>query len=140
MFSTFPMLETYIASFWIYSKKRIPLFDGAQWLTFRAHGGAYTPATMVQAAIERILDKIDCYKNLNLRGQYGLKQLDLVCHYDDNAMFYNTSINGIGFGYQEAAQEVARALIAENNGVFDRIFLHNPWETPQMMQVYPPIH
>jgi hypothetical protein len=136
-FSTFPMLEKYMASFWIYSKKRIPLFDGAQWLTFRMHGGAYTPATMVQAAIERIFDKIDHYQNLNLLGQHGLQELDLVCHYDDNALFHNTSINGLGFGYPEAAHEVARALGAENHGLFDKIFLHNPWETPQVIQVYP---
>src|SRR5258707_2476572 len=87
-FSAYPTLEKYIAYFWIYSKKRISLFDDAQWLTFRMHGGAYTPATMVQAAIERIVDKIGYYQNLNLRSQHGLQELDLVCHYDDKALFH----------------------------------------------------
>jgi hypothetical protein len=137
-FSTFPMLKKYMASFWIYSKKQMPLFDGAQWLTFRAHGGAYTPTTMVEAALERVFDKIDYYQNLDLRGQHAIQELDLICHYDDNALFHNTSIHGLGFGYPEIAKEVAQGL-AEGQSVFDKIFLYNPWETPQVIQVYPSV-
>jgi hypothetical protein len=62
--------------------------------------------------------------------------LDLLCHYDDKALLYNTPIHTLGFGYADLAAKVADAL-AYNHGVFDKIFLFHAWESKKVMQVYP---
>jgi len=93
---------------------------------------------MVQAAIDRIFAKVEAYDQRDLHNTHGLDELCLVCHYDDEALLHNTPIKGVGFSFTDLAKEVAKAL-SQDHGVFDRIFLQDPWENPKVVQVYPAV-
>jgi hypothetical protein len=138
-FDGFPTLKKYMYSFWIFPRSRFAAhYEGWDWVTFRPNGGAYTTDWMVQAAIDRIFAKIEDYEDRYLHNLHGLRELDLLCHYDDEALLYNTPISRVGFGYADVARQVSSAL-EKDHGVFDRIFLYHPWETRKAIQVYPAI-
>jgi hypothetical protein len=133
----YPMLAKYLDSIWILPRHRLEyLQPGGRWILFENPGGAYTHDWMVQAALDRICSKIDDYEERDLHGQHSLDELHLLCHYDDEALLYNSPIRTAGFGYADLAAKVAEAL-AYDHGVFDKIFLFHPWESKKVMQVYP---
>jgi len=135
-FSSYPMLEKYLEKVWIYPRSSgDPTVDGLEWIEFELPGGAYTSQWMKQAAIDRILDKINKYQNGNLRSQYKLNEFDLLCFYCDEALLHNTPIYGVEYGFRELAEEVKQAL---NNApkVFDKVFLFYPYESPKAIRVY----
>ena len=101
-------------------------------------GGAYRHEWMVKAALDRIFAKIDDYEGRRLHAQHALDELHLLCHYDDEALLYNTPIDTVDFGYADLAKKVAETL-AGDPGVFDKIFLFHPWEDRKVMQVYPAV-
>jgi hypothetical protein len=134
--SAYPLLEKYLEKIWIYprSDQDAPLVD-VEWIEFQLPGGAYTPQWMTQAAIDRILEKIDKYQNANIRSQHSLHEFDLLCFYCDEAMMHNTPIHSVGYGFQQIAEQVAMALKTAPK-VFDRIFLFHSHEASKAIQVY----
>ena len=106
------------------------------WVIFESTNGAFTPDLMVQAAIERIRNKIQKYEKMNLPKDHSLDELDLVCFYCDEALVHNTPFHGIDSGFHDLAAKVRKPIEAESK-VFDRIFLFNPHEKSKVIQVYP---
>ncbi len=133
-FTDYPTLAQYLNDVWIFPRERFK-YSGEPWVMFELSGGAFTPDWMVQAAIERIRDKIKKYQRLNLRADHALQEFDLVCFYCDEALLHNTPFHGIDFGFPHLAAKVRKALKREPK-VFDRIFLFNPHERRQVIQVY----
>ena len=134
-FAGFPTLAKYLDEIWIYPREKFD-FPGEPWVMFELPGGAYTPDWMVQAAIDRIRDKIRKYERANLRAKHSLAEFDLLCFYCDEALLHNTPTHAIDFGFPELAVKVAVALEGEPN-VFDRIFLFHPHENQSAFCVYP---
>jgi hypothetical protein len=131
----YPMLAGYLDSIWIRPRQHFKSL--AEWIQFEGTGGSYTHDWMVQAALDRVYAKIDDYEDRNLHVQNSLDELHLLCHYDDDALQYNTPIHTVDFGYADLAAKVREAF-AHNHRVFDKIFLFHPWENKKVMQVYPP--
>ncbi len=132
-------LAKYLDSIWIHPRHRLKYLEpGGRWILFEGPGGAYTQDWMVQAALDRIYSKIDDYEERNLHAKHTLDELHLLCHYDDEALLYNSPIHTVGFGYADLAAKVAEVL-AQDRGVFDKIFLFHPWESRKVMQVYPAV-
>jgi hypothetical protein len=136
-FIGFPMLAAYLESLWIFPRRRLEFLPtGANWVLFEAAGGAYTPGWMVQAAVDRILAKVEGYEDRNLQVLHALDELHLVCHYCDEALLFNTPARAPRFDFAAVASKVASAL-EHDHGVFDRVFLFNPYEARKVFQVYP---
>jgi hypothetical protein len=91
---------------------------------------------MVQAAVDRILAKVEDYEDRNLHVLHALDELHLVCHYCDEALLYNAPAGVPGFDFGAVASKVASA-IEQDHGVFNRVFLFNPYEARKVFQVYP---
>jgi hypothetical protein len=134
-FTGFPTLAKYLDKIWFYPRERFD-FPGAPWVMFAQDGGGYTPASMVQAAIDRIRDKIKKYQRSNHRAKHSLAEFDLLCFFCDEALLHNTPIHGGDFGFPELAKKLAQALKNEPR-VFDRIFLFHPHEGQKVFCVYP---
>ena len=109
---------------------------GENWIGFERAGGAYAPAWMVQAAVDRVLAKVEDYEDRNLHVLHALDELHLVCHYCGEALLYNTPARTPGFEFAAVASRVAEVL-ADDHGIFNRIFLFNPYEARKVLQVYP---
>jgi hypothetical protein len=88
------------------------------WLTFPMKGGAYSPDSMVHALYDCIQAKINKYS----AKPPNVNEFHLLVHYDQ-AFAYNSPVEGIDFGYEDAAAAV-RARIGSAIGVFDRIFVY----------------
>jgi len=67
---------------------------------------------------------------------HALDELHLVCHYCDKALLHNAPARAPGFEFIAVASEVANVL-ANDHGVFNRIFLFNLYEVRRVLQVYP---
>jgi hypothetical protein len=135
-FTAYPMLDKYLNDVWIFPREiREKLPARMPWILFESPGGAYTEQWMVQAAVDRILDKISKYQLDDIRVRHGLGEFDLLCYYCDEALLHNTPIHTVNFGYSELAEKVKQAL-ATAPGVFDRIFLLHPYEDVPIVQVY----
>lgn len=138
-FEQYPKLRKYLDSIWISPRDRMPsLAPDGRWILFEEPGGANTHEWMVNAAFDRIHAKIDKYGKLayDLHAQHALDELYLLCHYDDRALLYNTSIRSVGFSYSDLAAKIAERL-EKDHGVFDKIFLFHPWESPSVICVWP---
>lgn len=136
-FIGFPVLAAYLESLWIFPRrKREFLPMGVNWITFKGAGGAYMPLWMVQAAVGRILAKVEDYEDRNLHKRHALDELYLVCYYSDEALLYDTPERAPGFDFAAVASKVADAL-ANDHGIFNRVFLFNPYEARKVLQVYP---
>jgi len=136
-FDLYPKLKKYLDSVWILPRDRMPrLASNGRWILFEEPGGVYTHQWMVNAALDRIRAKIDKYGELayDLHDRHGLNELYLLCHYDDRALQYNTPIHTVGFSYSDLVAKIAGGL-EEDHGVFDKIFLFHPWESPSVVCV-----
>jgi hypothetical protein len=134
-FAAYPMLEKYLSDVWIYPREvREGWPTGMPWILFEARGGGYTVQWMVQAAVDRILDKISKYEHDDIRFRHGLSEFDLVCYYCDEALLHNTPIQTVGFGFPELAAKVKQVLVAAPP-VFDSIFLFHSHENVPIMKV-----
>ena len=80
--------------------------------------------------------KVEEYGDRNLHVLHALDELHLVCHYCDEALMYNTPARAPGFEFAAVASRVANVL-ANDLGVFNRVFLFNPYEVRKVLQVYP---
>lgn len=135
-FSAYPLLSKYLMRVWIYPRSRRPgLSLGQPWIQFKSGSGAYSPAPMVNAAINGIAKKIAKYGGEDIRNKHHLSEFDLLSFYCDEAMLHNTPVHVVGFGFCEIAEQVKQAL-AMAPAVFDRIFLYHPHEHTKVVQVY----
>jgi len=137
-FTRYPVLGKFLDSIWIHPRSRQQYLEpGGKWILFEDNaGGAYPHESMVKAALDRICAKIDDYEELDLHAQHNLDELYLLCHYDNEALLYNTPVHTVGFGYENLVAKVVEVL-AQEHGVFDKIFLFHPWESREVVQVYP---
>jgi hypothetical protein len=137
-FIRYPVLGKFLDQIWIHPRPRLHYPEaGGKWILFEGNaGGAYTHESMVKGALDRIRAKIDDYEELDLHSQHTLDELYLLCHYDNEALLYNTPVQAVGFGYEDLVAKVAEVL-AQGHGVFNRIFLFHPWESRKVAQVYP---
>ncbi len=136
-FSAFPMLAKHLHSLWVHPRSKLKaLVANEGWVKFEGSGGAYTPQWMVQAVLDRIHAKIVDYDQSNLHGLHSLNELYLLCYYCDEALLYNTPTEAHDFNFAELTRQVAQ-VVANDHGVFDKIFLFNPYERQQVVQIYP---
>lgn len=111
---------------------------GADWITFRMHGGAYTADWMRDALLDNIKRKIAKYSkpsNAQKLQQQQLAEFYLLAYYDE-AVLHNTPYKVPGFGFREIAAILAHEL-SENPHMFDRVFLYSPIEKAPVIQVWP---
>jgi hypothetical protein len=138
-FTGYPTLAQHIDGLDFYARgRRFNPQLGSEWLTFRAHGGAYTSDWMRDALIDNISRKIDKYAKPHNRlklHQQRLAEFYLLAYYDE-AVLYNTPYDSPGFGFPEIAAIVAHELTAKPHP-FDKVFLHSPIEKPPTIQVWP---
>lgn len=140
-FSGYPCLGQHLEGLIFHARGRRfnPSF-GAEWLTFRAHGGAYTADWMRDALLDNIRRKIAKYlkpRNAQKLQQQQLAEFYLLAYYDE-AVLHNTPYHVPGFGFGEIAAIVARELAA-NPHPFDKVFLYSPIEkAAPVIQVWPP--
>ncbi|HET7104208.1 MAG TPA: hypothetical protein VFI20_08975 [Terracidiphilus sp.] len=135
-FSAYPVLEKYLEKIWIYpSSNSGPPLVGDAWIEFELPGGAYTAQWMMQAAVDRICQKICNYQKKDIRSQHTLDEFDLLCYYCDEAIRHNTPTHSIGYGFPELAEQVKKQL-KNSPKVFDRVFLFHPYNDPKAIRVY----
>ncbi len=138
-FNGYPTLAQHIEGLDFHARGR--RFDpqlGAEWLTFRAHGGAYTSDWMRGALLDNIKRKIVKYAKLHNKfklEQQQLAEFYLLAYYDE-ALLYNTSYHRPGSGFPEIAAIVAHELAAKHHP-FEKVFLYSPIEVPSTVQVWP---
>lgn len=140
-FSGYPCLGQHLEGLISHARgRRFNPSLGAEWLTFRAHGGAYTADWMRDALLENIRRKIAKYAKPHNKQKLLHQQLAefyLLAYYDE-AVLHNTPYHVPGFGFKEIAVIVARELAA-NPHPFDKVFLYSPIEkAAPAIQVWPP--
>ncbi|HKV05913.1 MAG TPA: hypothetical protein VJO53_12525 [Candidatus Acidoferrales bacterium] len=138
-FSGYPCLVRHLEGLDVYARSRrfAPGF-GAEWITFRAHGGAYTPDWMRDALLNNIRRKVVKYAKRENELKLQQQQLNEFCllAYYDEAVLHNTPYGAPGFGFSEIGAWLTRDL-AVNPHPFDRVFLYSPLERPPYIQVWP---
>jgi hypothetical protein len=127
---TYPTLAKYLHGLHFRSTERIKSIRGIAWISFRPHGGAYSPDDAVNALLELLNKKINKYANL--RRDQKLSELYLVAYYDQG-LIHNTPYLGLDLGLDDIA-EIAAIKVARNPGPFQKVFLFN--SLPQDMAVY----
>ena len=134
-FAGFPTVAEYLESVWIFPRGELANFPvGQNWIKFE--GAASVPSWILGAVVDRILAKIAEYEDRNLHVRHKLDELHLVCRYDEQALLAGVVPETSGFDFAGFGLRVGRAL-SNNSGVFDRIFLFNPYEARKVLQVYP---
>jgi hypothetical protein len=76
------------------------------------------------------------YEPRSLHARFSLGELHLLCYYCDEALFYNTPIEAPGVDFEILASRIA-GVLASDPGVFNKIFLFNPYEHRKVIQLYP---
>ena len=134
-FAGFPTVAEYLESVWIFPRGELANFPvGQNWIKFE--GAASAPSWILGAVVDRILAKIADYEDRNLHVRHKLDELHLVCRYDEQALLAGVVPETSGFDFAAFGLRVGRAL-SNDYGVFDRIFLFNPYEARKVLQVYP---
>jgi hypothetical protein len=111
-FAGFPTVADYLDSVWIFPRRELanlPL--GQNWIKFESSGAVSAPSWILGAVVDRILAKIADYEHRSLHALLA----DLILRY---------------------SRCVGRAL-ANEHGIFNGIFLFNPYEAQKVLQVYP---
>lgn len=140
-FTGYPCLAQHLDGLHFMCPQRFKPGLGAEWITFPAHGGAYTPLRMRDALLENVRKKIMKYSQpqnqQKLKGQQ-LDEFHLLAYYDE-AVLHNSPYHAPGVGFREIAGVVAREL-ATTTHPFDKVFLFSPIEKSQkVLQVWPTI-
>lgn len=136
-FVGFPVIEEYLDSVWIFPRRELErLQSGHAWINFENSGALDAPSWMLGAVLDRILAKVADYEHCNLQLQHALDELHLVCCYNEQALLAHAAPEVLRFDFAAFVLRVGRAL-ANEHGVFDRIFLFNPYEGRKVLQVYP---
>lgn len=138
-FTAYPSLASHIDGLCFYSRERFDTGLGDDWITFRMHGGAYTPDWMRDALLDNVCRKIAKYAkphNKTKLGQQKLAEFYLLAYYDE-AVLYNMPYDAPGFGFREIGALVTREL-TRNAHPFDKVFLFSSIETAEkVLQVWP---
>lgn len=135
-FHGFPIIGQYLDSLWIFPRRKVEVLAAAQnWIGLESGGGAYIPSWMLQTAMDRILRKIKAYEQQNPDAFRGLDEVHLICECSDRALFASNP-EFLSFDFGAFAARVARVL-ATNHGIFNRVFLFNPYDARKVMQIYP---
>jgi hypothetical protein len=136
-FAGFPTVAEYLESVWIFPRRELANFPvGQNWIKFENSGAASAPSWILGAVVDRILAKFADYEDRNLHVRHKLDELHLVCRYDEQALLAGVVPETSGFDFAGFGLRVGRAL-SNDYGVFDRIFLFNPYEARKVLQVYP---
>jgi len=137
-FIGFPVIADYLDSLWIFPRRKLESLQPRQdWIKFENSGAISAPSWILGAVVDRILAKIADYEDRNLHVRHALDELHLVCRYSEQALLADVTPGASRFDFAAFALRVARAL-ANEHGVFNRIFLFNPYEAQKVLQVYPP--
>ena len=136
-FIGFPVIADYLDSLWIFPRRKPEsLQPGHDWIKFENSGAISAPSWILGAVVDRILAKIADYEDRNLHVGHALDELHLVCRYSEQALLADVAPVASRFDFAAFALRVSRAL-ANEHGVFNRIFLFNPYEAQKAVQVYP---
>jgi hypothetical protein len=136
-FIGFPVIADYLDSLWIFPRRKLEsLHAGHDWIKFENSGAISAPSWILGAVVDRILAKIADYEDRNLHVRHALDELHLVCRYSEQALLADVAPVASRFDFAAFALRVSRAL-ANEHGVFNRIFLFNPYEAQKAVQVYP---
>jgi hypothetical protein len=119
--AAYPHVAQYLATLHLLPRNRYSTIKGIGWLTFPAHGGAYSPRDAVDALLDVLGKKAGKYADLH--KDQALTELYLVVYYD-RALIHNTPFIAANFGWNEVTF-IARKVIAKHPGVFQKIFLFN---------------
>lgn len=134
-FNRYPTLARYLSQvkFFPRSARGSSSTKGCQrWLTFPYRGGAYSEASMVDALLARLKNKIHKYP----ARPNCMDEFHLLVHYDQ-ALAYNSPVETPTFRFKDAARK-ASSFIGNEPGVFDSIFLFLRHESPQrVFRLYP---
>jgi len=117
--SRYPTIEKHMSSVDFWPRTRVDSFWGLAWIAFPSRGGAYTPKDAVDALLVLLEKKTAKYQNLH--EAQNLDELYLVAYYDQG-LIYNTPYFASGFDFGDSCR-LARAKIAQNPGVFQKVFL-----------------
>jgi hypothetical protein len=136
-FIGFPVIAEYLDSLWIFPRKKLESLQlGQDWIRFENSGATSAPSWILGAVVDRILAKIADYEHRNLQVRHVLDELHLICRYNEQVLLADVALGSLRFDFAAFASRVGRAL-ANEHGVFSRIFLFNPYEAPKVLQVYP---
>ena len=118
-FAGFSTLKKYLDAMSIYPRVgRTKTKGQIGWLTFPMKGGVDSPDSMVDALFDCLQAKVNKYS----AKPPNVNEFHLLVHYDQ-AFAYNSPVEAIGFGYEDAVAAVL-ARIGSAVGVFDRIFVY----------------
>lgn len=138
-FVGYPSLTQHLEGLCFYSRERFDFAFGLEWITFRGHGGAYTPEWMRDALLGSIRNKSAKYAKPHNKLKLQQQKLDefyLLAYYDE-AVLYNTPYDAPDFGFKEIGDLVAEELLRIPHP-FDKVFLFSPLEAGQkVLQVWP---
>lgn len=135
-FIGFPLMADYLDSLWVFPRRKPEsLQPGHDWIEFENSGAISAPSWILGAVVDRILAKIADYEVRNLHVRHALDELHLVCRYSEQALLADLA-PAARFDFAAFALRVSRALASEH-GVFNRIFLFNPYEAQKVLRVYP---
>jgi hypothetical protein len=138
-FTDYPTLASHLDGLCFYSRLRFNTAPGIDWITFRAHGGAFTHASMRDALLDNVRRKVAKYAKPQNKAKLQQQKLDefyLLAYYDE-AVLYNTPYRVPGFGFREMGALVSMEL-GWNAHPFDKVFLYSPLETAaKVLQVWP---
>jgi hypothetical protein len=136
-FIGFPVIADYLDNLWIFPRRKLEsLQPGHDWIKFENSGAISAPSWILGAVVEQILAKIAGYEDRNLHVRHALDELHLICRYSEQALLADVALGASRFDFAAFALGVAGAL-ANEHGVFNRIFLFNPYEAQKVLQVYP---
>ena len=136
-FIGFPVIDEYLDSLWIFPRRKLESPQpGHDWIKFENSGAVSAPSWILGAVVDRILAKIADYEHRNLHLRHALDELHLVCRYSEHALLADLAPETSRFDFAVFALRVGRAL-ANEHGVFNRIFLFNPYGARKVLQVYP---
>ena len=135
-FIGFPVLAAYLDSLWVFPRPKYEnLAVGRNWISVYTGGGSQAQSWMLRTTADRILAKIKDYENRNLRGPHILDEVHLVCPYSEQEPLDYASSQILGLDPATLASRVARSL-ANDDLIFNRIFLFNLRRSPKVIQVY----
>lgn len=121
----FPTLGKYLTEVWFVPKVsgRNPLGLGISWIRFKSKGGSYSEEAARVALCDIITKKLSHY------GPSENRQVSLLIHFGENALFYNTPFMGVDtLDFEEIARKASEVVLAyslENDIPFKNVFLCN---------------
>jgi hypothetical protein len=136
-FFGFPIVADYLDSVWIFPRRQLErLQPGQDWIKFEGTEMSLAPSWVFGAAIDRVVTKIAEYEERSLHVTHSLHELHLVCRCDESLLSADFIPRPSKLDFRSFAARIGNVL-ADEHGVFNRIFLFSPYEAPRVLQVYP---